>query len=151
MHVYPINLNTLALKWILDLFCHFLQQPKIILMQEWIFSDASVNCRDFCSKEESLLGDGNSVLELCFLWPVWTLDFGLLWKWQRRAIPWNRVTVSWIYWGFGRGAVQIKCCFTVQTTLKSCTEHWLVQQFLGLERAISNMLEISIAGCWRLR
>lgn len=94
MHVYPINLNKLALKWILDLFWHFLQQPKIILMQDWILSDASVNSRDFCSKEESLLGDGNSVLELCFLWPVWTLDFGLLWKWEWRAITWNRMTAE---------------------------------------------------------
>lgn len=29
--------------------------------------------RPFNSKEESLLWDGNSVLKLCFLWPVWTL------------------------------------------------------------------------------
>lgn len=44
-------------------------------MQDWILSDTSVNSRDFCSKEESLLRDGNSVLELYFLWPVWTLGF----------------------------------------------------------------------------
>lgn len=75
MHVYPINLNKLTLKLILDLFRCFLQQPKIILMQDWILSDASVNNRDFCSKEEPLLQDGNSISELCFLWPVWTPEF----------------------------------------------------------------------------
>lgn len=75
MPVYLINLNKLTLKLILDLFRCFLQGPKIILLQDWILSDASVNNRNFGSKEESSLWDDNSVLEFCFLWPVWTLGF----------------------------------------------------------------------------